>query len=453
VKLAVLGLTVVTAALFSATGQAQEVVACPAELPAAAHCSSGRDANGAYYWIAKPEPWNGVLVLHAHGGPRLPPPKPSSPVEDLVRFSVIVKEGFAWAGSSYRRGGYGVRMAAEDSDNLRKIFVQTFGPPARTIVHGQSWGGNVAAKLIEIYGTAIGPNGRPPYDGALLTSGVIAGGTRAYDFRADLRAVYQYYCRNHPRPGEPQYPLWMGLPAEATLTRKELEARVNECTGVAIPGDQRSEAQRQNLANVLSVIRIPERTLVAHLAWATFLFRDMVQLRLGGHNPFSNLDVRYAGSSDDDALNKGVTRFAADPAGIAALADDSDLTGRVAVPIVTMHAIDDPTAFVEHEAAYREVLERAGTSDRLVQTFTREHQHSYLSTPEYAAVLNALLGWIESGSKPTADAIIAACDRYRASYDGACLFDPAFVPKPFDERSYPRAAHHGAGASGIRRHL
>ena len=46
----------------------------------------------------------------------------------------------------------------------------------------------------------------------LLTSGVLAVNARAYDFRADLRAVYQYYCRNHPRPDEPpplssrQYP-------------------------------------------------------------------------------------------------------------------------------------------------------------------------------------------------------------------------------------------------------
>ena len=36
------------------------------------------------------------------------------------------------------------------------------------------------------------------YDGVLITNGVLSGGTRAYQFRAGLRAVYQFYCRNHP---------------------------------------------------------------------------------------------------------------------------------------------------------------------------------------------------------------------------------------------------------------
>ena len=55
-----------------------------------------------------------------------------------------------------------------------------------------------------------------PYDAVLLTSGVLGGGTRSYDFRLDLRVVYQALCNNHPRPDEPAYPLWMGLPANST---------------------------------------------------------------------------------------------------------------------------------------------------------------------------------------------------------------------------------------------
>lgn len=54
----------------------------------------------------------------------------------------------------------------------------------------------MAAKTIEMYGSGADS----PYDGALLTNGVLAGGSRGYDYRVDLRVVYQYYCRNHPRP-------------------------------------------------------------------------------------------------------------------------------------------------------------------------------------------------------------------------------------------------------------
>ena len=67
-----------------------------------------------------------MLVVAAHGGPSPFGEKRLKTVVDfLQRFSVIVREGYAWAGSSFRRGGFGVRMAAEDTENVRRIFVQT----------------------------------------------------------------------------------------------------------------------------------------------------------------------------------------------------------------------------------------------------------------------------------------------------------------------------------------
>ena len=415
---------------------AQTVTNCPADIPADATCYSGRDDVGAWYLFAVPKSWNGALIVHASGGPRLSARSPTFSNEDLSRFAVMVKEGYAWAASSYRRPGYGVRMAAADTDNARRLFVAKFGRPKLTIVHGQSWGGNVAAKLVELY--AIGPDGTLNYDGALFTSGVLGGGTRGYDYRVDLRAVYEYYCANHPRPDEPQYPLWMGLPVNATLTRKQIEARVDKCTGAMTPPVKRSAQQKQNLANILNVVRIPEKTLIAHLDWATFLFRDLVGTLLRGSNPFTNEGVRYTGSTDDDALNRGVPRFRAEPQAVAELGYDSDLTGQITIPIVTIHAIDDPTAFVEHEARYRDAVERAGNARLLVQTFTREAEHSKLNTPQYAAALRALREWIERGSKPTAATIAASCEVLRKTYGEQCLFDSAFQPPAYASRVYPR---------------
>jgi len=439
VRMSVAGLSLAVIAALPAAGRAAAAPAetpCPAVLAGAITCYTGVDDRGAHYWIARPLSWNGTLIVHAHGGPRLGDPKPDSEKPDLERFAVTVQQGYAWIASSYRRGGYGVRMAAEDSETARQIFVARFGQPRHTIVHGQSWGGNVAAKLIELY--AVAPDGRHRYDGALLTSGVIAGGGEGYDFRADLRAVYQYYCHNHPRPDEEQYPLWSGLAADSKMTRADLAARISECTGVGLPKDKRSAAQQQTLTNILNVIHIPERTLVGHMAWATFLFRDLVQKRLGSRNPFTNEGVRYAGSSDDAALNAGVMRFGADPRAVAMLADDSDMSGRIAIPVVTMHAIDDPIAMVEQEAHYRAVVDRAGHGDLLVQTFTDEHEHSKLNDPEYAAVLDALMQWVITGTQPTPAGIAAACAPYQAVYGGQCLFRPDFHPAAFNTRVYPR---------------
>lgn len=408
---------------------------CPENLSALATCYGGRDSNGAYYSIAVPDDWNGSLVMHAHGGPGLGEESdPERSPGDLERWSVMVREGYAWAGSAYRRGGYGARMAAEDTENLRRLFVERFGQPDRTFVHGQSWGGDVAAKVAEVYGYGK----HSPYDGALLTNGVLAGGSRGYDYRVDLRVVYQYYCQNHPRPSERQYPLWMGLREGSTMTTTGLRARLRECTGYDSAPQDRTAEQQRNLDDILGVTKIPERTLESHLRFATFTFRDIVHNRLGGRNPFSNRDIRYTGSHDDKALNAGLERFSADRSAVRDLSFDSDVTGAVSIPVLTLHAIDDPTAFIEHEAAYRASLEGARADRNLVQTFTRESEHSSLSDSEYANAISALSAWVRTGDKPTPGSVAASCPAFDAEYGTGCFHDPDYVPADYASRVYAR---------------
>ncbi|MFD8505534.1 hypothetical protein ACFV2L_22865 [Streptomyces sp. NPDC059687] len=407
---------------------------CPASLAGAATCYTGQDADGAFYAMAVPKTWNGSLVVHAHGGPDLGDSSdPERSVGDLDRWAVMVKEGYAWAGSSYRRGGYGTRMAVEDTESVRRLFVDEFGRPKRTYVHGQSWGGDVAAKVVETYGAKHGA-----YDGALLTSGVLAGGSRGYDYRVDLRVVYQYYCQNHPRPTEPQYPLWKGLRADSTMTTTGLRARLQECTGYESPPAERTALQQRNLDDILAVTGIPERTLESHLRFATFTFRDIVTNRLGGRNPFSNMGVRYSGSHDDKALNAGVERFTADPTAARDLSYDSDLTGKVSIPVLTMHAIDDPTAFVQHESAYRASLDGAHRGRYLVQTFTKESEHSALSDSEYANSIATLDKWVRTGRKPNPQAIASSCPAFDRTYGTGCFYDAGFHPGPYASRVNPR---------------
>ncbi|CAN7288024.1 hypothetical protein [Variovorax paradoxus] len=415
--------------------------ACPAPVPAQTRCYTGADAAGALYWIAIPQAWNRVLVMHAHGGPETGPPRLERSEEDLKRWAVTVKAGYAWAGSTYRRGGYGVTMAAEDTERLRRIFVQRFGPPRRTLLHGQSYGAGVAAKAAELYAPA--GDAKSPYDGLLLTSGVLGGGNSAYDFRLDLRVVYQYVCRNHPKPDEPQYPLWQGLPMDSKLTRAELAARVKECTGVGLPAAQRTPEQAARLKTILSVVKIQERSLPGHLNWATWLFQDLVQQRLGGRNPFGNIGAAYQGSADDAALNAGVARYAADPQAKGALAADSQPTGRTALPTVALHAIDDPTAFVELENAYRRIRDAAGTGGTLVQSFSAEREHSYLSDSEYPALFEALMDWIDKGEKPTPASLAQRCaalmPRYGTDGRNGCHIKPEWQAPALETRVPVRA--------------
>ena len=409
---------------------------CPDELAPIARCLSGQDSAGAYYLIALPRQWNGHLVLHAHGGPALGAPKMARAVEDLKRWSIMVRAGYAWAGSTFRQGGVEVRAAAEDTERLRQIFVRHVAQPQRTILHGQSWGASVAAKGAEMFQRTA--DGKRPYDAVLLTSGVLAGGTRSYDFRTDLRVVYQYLCNNHPRPTEAQYPLNIGLPADAAMTQADLAARVNECLALNKPAAERTPEQQRKVQTLVNVIRIPASSIPGHMNWATFHFRDVVQHRTGGASPFGNVGAAYQGSPDDAALNAGVLRYRADPQAFARLAQDTDPTGRIPVPVLTVKGIDDPTAFVELDAQFKATLAQAGSADRLVQTFTRHSTHSYLSDPTYPTLMAALLRWVDEGAKPTPEGIAQHCPAYEARFGKGCAFVPGYVPAPLARRVVDR---------------
>jgi hypothetical protein len=417
---------------------APSAVACPAPVAEIATCYSERLASGAYVLAAMPRDWNGNLIVFGHGGPALVPPTATSSQGDLARYSFMVRRGYAWIASSFRREGYGVQMAVQDSEDARGFFNERIAKPRHTIFHGQSYGGLVGAKLIEAY--AKNADGSLNYDGAFYNSGFVVGAPVGHQFRADLRAVYQYYCKNLPGPDEPAYPLWNGLPTESKLTLKGLEAAVDACTGLAHAAAERSEAQKQNLSDILGVIRIPENMLLIHMQRSTFLLREIAQRITQGRSAFSNMDVRYSGSHDDAALNRDVARFAADPAAVAALKAEGEPTGSLPVPVVSIHSINDPQVVVEVQSAYRAMVDRAGSGDRLVQAFTDENRHFGQSAPELAAAIDALMQWIEKGDKPTPQSIAAGCERERATLEGRCSYHPEYSPKPYGTRYYSREA-------------
>lgn len=429
-----LGVAVFSSSL-GAQAKRAEPTPCPDGIAATVQCSLGTDSAGAFYWVAMPTSWNKRLVVHAHGGPDLGAPDPKGSADDLTRWSIWTRLGFAVVASTYHQGGVAVRSAAEDVERSRQLFIAQFGQPERTILHGQSWGAGVAARTAEWFG-ARDAQGRMPYDAVLLTSGVLGGATYSYDFRMDLRVVYQAVCGNHPRADEPQYGLWQGLPVGATLTRAQLADRVDACTGVRKSAATRTPEQTKNLATILAAVRVPERTLIAHLNWGTWHFQDIVTKRTNGRNPFSTVGVQYAGGP---ALNDAVARYRADANAVATLAADADPTGRIGVPVLTMHGIDDPTAFVELEETFKRTMEQAGHGKTLVQLFTQDREHSYLSDAQYVTAMDALLAWVERGTVPTADGVAAACTN-AAAFDPAtgCRFVPTYTPAPLSSRVPPR---------------
>jgi len=412
------------------TANLPDTIACPEAVAQLATCYSAKLETGAYVLAAMPNRWNGDLVVFAHGGPSLEPANAGSSKGDLAKYAVEVERGFGWVASSYRKEGYGVAMAGADTDDARAFFIARLGKPRHTILHGASYGGLVAAKLVETQAKN--------YDGAFLNSGLVSGSAVGYDFRADLRAVYQYYCKNLPRSGEASYPLWSGIPANSKMKLKDLESLVDECTGVSKSADMRTPLQKQNLANIIGVMGFSDRLLTRHMQSATFIFRDVNERITHGKSAFSNMGIRYRGSADDAALNRDVIRFAADPSAREALKADGQPTGALPIPMVAIHSINDPQVVVEVAAHYREAVKEAGNSERLVQAFTNEAAHTGQSAPEIAAALEMLMQWITLDYKPDAPAIAEACEQLRMHFDGPCRYHPEFEPKPYSTKYYSR---------------
>jgi hypothetical protein len=223
--------------------------------------------------------------------------------------------------------------------------------------------------------------------------------------------VYQYFCHNLPAVNE-----------APKLRRSELEKRVEACTGVNLEPAARSPEQAKSLRNILTVTGVDEKQLVAHLSWSTFTVYDLVNERLNGLNPFDNAHKVYNGSDDDTALNAGVERFTADPRALAALAYDADLSGLIALPTITLHALRDPQIPVAVEEDYARVVQSAGRSDLLVQTVTDERGHSKLAETQYLALLTALTHWIATGRRPDVKDIDVRCQALLATAPGGCDF-------------------------------
>jgi pimeloyl-ACP methyl ester carboxylesterase len=427
-SLACIGLSACVSTSPLAPEVAPTAQACPAGVPTGATCLRGQDSASAHYLIVMPAKWTGVLVVHAHGGPSYGPPKTTRADEDIKRWSITVREGHAWAGSVFRQGGFAVTTAAEDTERVRRIFVEHVAKPKTTLLHGQSWGAMVATRAGEMFPKS--------WDGILLTSGVVAGPT-TYDFRLDLRALYQHLCNNHPRPNEQPYPLSIGLPVDSKLTNADLAQRANECLGTGTPVAQRTPEQAQKLKTIVDVLKMPPNAVLGHLNWGTFALQDVVS-KNGGTSPFGNANVKYAGSSDDAKLNATIPRFTADPKAVAKFSADVNHEGRFAVPVISSHAINDSTVFVEGQDLLRQKMAAAGKSQQLVQTFVDSSEHSYWGDAHYPPLFNSLLQWVEKGQKPSAASIDAQCKQLSSAKPADCRFVPNYAVKPISSRIYPR---------------
>ncbi len=399
--------------------------ALAAALPAAADTvREGTTPGGASYKLVVPDGWNGDLVIWNHGFDL----DPVGPVEDLGPLAELqLLQGFAVAASSYRLPGWAVFKTNRDLKSMTAAFRAEFGEPQRVFLYGASLGGLVTARAIEGARDGLGN-----VVGALSYCGALAG-SRNWDAALDLRLLYDWVCREVPEaaiPGGGE-----GLPEDSGFTMGELEAAVDACTGVLQPPADRTAAQKERLADLAALARVPKSFLLADMSYATFALSDLIHGRgkLRGKQGVGNEAVDYG----EAAVDAGIERVVPKNAAARRLRRHYRPSGEVGpVKVVALHTDRDGLVVVENESAYAALVPPENLTVAIA--VESEPSHCGFTAAEVLGAWATLLEWVDGEAQPAAADLQASCQSFTAIVPGPCRIDPAFVVPGLDERIRPR---------------
>jgi pimeloyl-ACP methyl ester carboxylesterase len=353
----------------------------------------GLHNDGAGFRIEVPDDWNGKLVLYAHGfrgtGLELTVSNPR------IR-EYLVTNGYAWAASSYSKNGYDVKQGVKDTHALGELFKELVGEPTRTYITGHSMGGHITGVAIEQYPRA--------YAGALPMCGVM-GDNELFDYFLDFNLVAQALA---------------GVDAEFPFPADYLTAvvpGVQAALGSPYPFilNQFGARLRGVTQNISGGPRPAFET--SFLVWGNFLFTVGVtggDIGVAPGNVQDNSDAVYqidsdaALSAEEISLNAAVLRVSQDPQGRHpdGLANIPPISGRLPIPVVSLHTIGDLFVPISMEQIYVRRAAAQGTAHRLVVRAIRDHGHCGFAVPEEVAAFTDLVNWVENGVAPAGDDIL-----------------------------------------------
>ena len=357
-------------------------------------------AAGAAYRIEVPAAWNGKLVLYSHGfrgnGVR------QLFVSNPPLRAHLIRNGYAWAASSYSANFYDVRQGVLDTHALNAVFQERTGKtPSSTIVTGHSMGGHIVGALIEQYPDA--------YVGALPMCGVL-GDESLFDYFLDFNLVAQTLAgRNAIFPPPADY-LTTVVPAIAGQLAAKfpfgLNARGEQLRAVT---EQRSGGTRPAFKETFEF-------------WDGFLFTlygDGTVSGIASGNVTTNLQTTYRfGNGDDDeltaaerALNRNVLRVAPDLTarnfhGADDLQNIVPVHATFTIPVLSLHTIGDLFVPISMEQIYARRAQENDRADLLVQRAYRDVNHCGFAPQEEARAFSDLVAWVEKGQKPRGDEIL-----------------------------------------------
>ena len=343
------------------------------------------------YRLEVPPNWNGGLVLYAHGLQRSQTPSVSDPP---IAHHLALR-GYAWAASSYRTGGNVPHLAVEDTLALRRLFVREIGQPRWTILYGSSMGGQVVTASLELHPGA--------YQAGLAECGLVDGiweadylmaYTAAAEYISGVRLLDAPDPQIFARLVNEQWVPVMGTPDAYSEKGRRFDSVVKYLMGGDLP--QRIGGLRSRYLDNLTWRGDPERP------------RSLGLRHLDTRHVVYRIDPGLGLTADE--LNANVRRLAPPP-GARSRAQDpvfAELTGQIGAPLLTLHATGDAWVPFSHEQRYRRRAMAAGAEHLLVQRAIRRPGHCVFTVEERTQALDDLVVWLERGSTPDGDDVLAA---------------------------------------------
>jgi hypothetical protein len=340
--------------------------------------------------IGFPAKWNGGLVMFAHGyqGEGLG----RGDVQSSPLGGQLTARGYAWAASGYRSKGYRPDWFLADMLALRDHVITELGQPRWTIIHGQSMDGHVAIASLELYPEV--------YQGGLIECGVVDG-VSLVDWLRAYTAAAEYFSGvplfETPRPAFDALvsgtwlPL-MGQPGEYTERGRRFDSVVKHLSGGDVP--LRLDGMKPRYIMNLNP-------------------RDPGPARAQEFSRHADTrgivyDIDPGLGLDAATLNREIRRVTPAPGARSRDANPvfAELTGKIRVPLMTIHETADFRVPFRLEQSYRRRAQAAGTGHLLVQRAVRWAGHCSFDGVAREQAFGDLVAWMERGVVPAGDDVL-----------------------------------------------
>ena len=353
--------------------------------------------GGADYIIQVPENWRGGLVVFAHGIQRGPG---RGDLRMLPIGSHVLAGGHAWIASGYRAREYQPHLFIEDLVALRELFLKEIGPPRWSIIYGQSMGGHIVTASLEL---------RPGlYQGALSECGLVDGigvgdYLMAYTAAAELISgvpILDAPDRQAFGPLLEGLVRALGLPGSYTARGRQFDSVVKYLMGADRAGNDLPLRLQGLAARYLpNIMHRP---------------KDVENDPNPGLRAASTAHIKYRidpglGLTEEE-LNARVRRIhpVKDARSPTANPVYAERTGRLTVPLLTLHETGDAWVPLSLEQSYKRRTIRAGTEHLLVQRAVRAPSHCGVDGDTRRQAFDDLVAWIERGIRPDGEDLLAA---------------------------------------------